>query len=113
MYSKNLFHAFINLLVSNSILNFLINVDKFGNALTGGNYQASLSGTDRTLFEKIITMYRTYVWVHVRDTYLLFHNLLRSGTDKPALVEPLSPAKASRARVRSALVDSIGEGLRL
>ena len=62
------------------------------------NAQASLSGTDRTPSEKNIhhvpkiqlydlnnNGYFNHVWVHIRYMYLLFPNLLRSGTDKLAL----------------------------
>jgi hypothetical protein len=44
MYFKNLWLSLVNILVSDSIISFLINVDKVGNALTGGNYQATISG---------------------------------------------------------------------
>ena len=53
--------------------------------------QASLSGTDQTLFEKnnhhapklsLYGLINKDKLVHVRYMYLISHNLLRSGTDK-------------------------------
>ena len=43
MYKNNLWRAFLALYGSHSIINFLLNIDRFGNALTGGHYRTTIS----------------------------------------------------------------------
>lgn len=44
MYLNNLWRAFLVLMQPKSFLDLLLGIDRFGNALSGGNYRATISG---------------------------------------------------------------------
>ena len=44
MYKNNLWRAFLQLMNSPGFIALLVNIDRFGNALAGGDYRATVSG---------------------------------------------------------------------